>query len=428
MRFPFLFVCLAAITSGTIALAQNPVAYVYVGEDAVQTPYSPIYAFAASSGGKLTALKGSPFTQAENTGLMLGTNGSHFIFMGQGPNGEGGTPYNYLYSYNAGADGVLGPQVSLINTGSYSGTECSGSTIEQARGAELDHTGQLVYVYQCDNAVQTFTINHSTGALNFQNVTVYSDPNFVSGGVPRIAGNNTYAYNTQLVNSTVFGNTTGLNLFARQSDGSLVYKSQASVTTPQLPSNYFIGFTSGVSDPFLQPWFDPRPLLTNDPTNHFAAEVNIFKYTAPSTVSNQGCALASFTMSSSGSLTSTNTLAQMPQGNCGNQMLLSPSGKILVVKSFDGNLYFFNFNRSAPLTRFASVINKSGVTATMAWDSAGHLYALNALSGRLHVYSVTSTKVVEAAGSPYDLPFCGVDPDSLAPQCPQTLIVRSIPQ
>jgi hypothetical protein len=427
MRFPLLSVCLATITSTTIALAQNPVAYVYVGEDAVQTPYSPIYAYASSSSGKLTALKGSPFTKAENTGLMLGTNGSHFIFMGQGPNGGGGAPYNYLYSFNVGSDGVLGQQVSVINTGLYSGTDCGGTTVEEARGAELDHTGQYIYVYQCDNAVQTFKIAH-TGALNFQNVTVYSNPSNISGGVPKIAGNNLYAYNTTLAKSPVFGNTAGLNLFAQESDGSLESRGQAAVTWPKLPTNYFAGFASDSPDFFLQHFIDPKVLLTNDQTNHFAAQLTLFKFTPPDTIANEGCAFASFTVGSSGGLTSTNTYDNMPQGNCGNQMLLSPSGKIAVVNTYAGNLYFLHFNGSAPMTRFASVINKSGGFATIAWDNAGHLYALNALSGRLHVYTVTSTTVVEAPGSPYNLPFCGIDTDTGGPECPQTLIVRSIPQ
>jgi hypothetical protein len=38
----------------------------------------------------------------------------------------------------------------------------------------------------------------------------------------------------------------------------------------------------------------------------------------------------------------------------------------------------------------------------MAW-SGNTLYAVNNASGKLHVYDVSTTKVVEAAGSPYSL-------------------------
>jgi outer membrane protein assembly factor BamB len=73
------------------------------------------------------------------------------------------------------------------------------------------------------------------------------------------------------------------------------------------------------------------------------------------------------------------------------------------------------------------VTGTSGFFTTMAWDSSNHLYALNGKSGRLHVYTVTSTAVVEAPGSPYDLPFCGFDSEDGVEGCAQTLIVRAIP-
>jgi hypothetical protein len=59
----------------------------------------------------------------------------------------------------------------------------------------------------------------------------------------------------------------------------------------------------------------------------------------------------------------------------------------------------------------------------MAWDKDNHLYALNT-SGKLHVYTATTTSVVETPGSPYeDIPHCPAGPN----YCPQSIIVRSIP-
>jgi hypothetical protein len=64
----------------------------------------------------------------------------------------------------------------------------------------------------------------------------------------------------------------------------------------------------------------------------------------------------------------------------------------------------------------------------MAWDSSNHLYALNGVSGRLHVYTVTSSKVVEAPGFPYDLPpHCPYDQQNQTQGCSQNLVVHSIP-
>jgi hypothetical protein len=44
----------------------------------------------------------------------------------------------------------------------------------------------------------------------------------------------------------------------------------------------------------------------------------------------------------------------------------------------------------------------------MQWDNSNHLYAVNGASGKLHVYIVTPTFVVEAAGSPYAVGAEGV--------------------
>jgi hypothetical protein len=65
------------------------------------------------------------------------------------------------------------------------------------------------------------------------------------------------------------------------------------------------------------------------------------------------------------------------------------------------NVQFFHFNGAAPITKFTGIIGTSGGIASMAWDKYNHLYAWNGASGKLHVYTVTTTSVVEAAGSPY---------------------------
>jgi hypothetical protein len=91
------------------------------------------------------------------------------------------------------------------------------------------------------------------------------------------------------------------------------------------------------------------------------------------------------------------------------------------------SLQFFHFNGADPITPLTTVTGKSGWFTTMAWDSSNHLYVLNGQSGRLHVYTVSSSSVVEASGSPYDLPFCGYDYQDGVEGCMQNLVVRSIP-
>lgn len=420
MRFFLVPACVVTAICTGMAAAQSPVAYVYVGESAVQTQYSPVYAYSASSDGKLTPIKGSPFTQAENTGIMIGANGSHFIFSGQGPDVSGQVPFNFLYSYNVGSNGALGQQVSVINAASYSGAGCSVA----GEAAELDHTGQYIYVPACGNALQTYKISKS-GGLAFQNVTTDSDAN-AQGGAPKISGNNAFAYNLRLLPSS---NEDGLSLLARESDGSLDYRGGADVAGPSLPENYSASFTSynGNGEFNAGPQY-PVTGISNDPANHFAAALILEKFIPPDTTANEGCALASFAVGSHGELASTNTYDKMPKLiACGSGMLLSPSGKTLAVNG-GSTLEFFHFNASAPITPLGEIVSKSGGFTTMAWDNSDHLYALNGLSGRLHVYTVSSSKVVEAPGSPYDIPFCGYDQQDSTSECPQTLIVRIIPK
>ena len=60
----------------------------------------------------------------------------------------------------------------------------------------------------------------------------------------------------------------------------------------------------------------------------------------------------------------------------------------------------YHFNGAKPITPFTWIIGTSGYVTQVAWDNYGHLYALNAGEGEMHVYNVTSAKVKETAGSP----------------------------
>jgi hypothetical protein len=406
-----------------VAVAQSPVAYVYVAQtDQLQSEpigTQPIYAYSVAPDGMVTPIKGSPFTQI--SGEMVGTNGTHFITLGYGGDETGG-PMNYLFSYDVGSNGAIGKQVSDIDTQSYIGADCPGAEPDTTpTGAELDHTGQYLYVPYCSDAVQAYKIAKSTGDLTFQGATTYNPPYTLDAGLPKLAGNSAFAYNQTIIQqgpSEDPGYFGGFAAFARESDGSLEYLGVPSVSGPSLPENYYPDFTG---------------LLTDDPTNHFAVMLGIGKFIPPDTWAGAfiGCTLASFTMGSQGQLTSTNTFDNMPRlPACGQAMLLSPNGKVLAVLPNGGaSLQFFHFNGAEPITPFTEVTSKSDDPfGTMAWDGSNHLYALNSVSGKLRVYTVDSTDVVEAPGSPYDLPpHCPYDyPDSQW-ECAQTLIVRIVP-
>jgi hypothetical protein len=87
-RYAILLVCLLALLAPPSALAQ--VAYV-----SVPTPKG-IYGYDVSTPGKLTLIKGSPFT--EISGLLIGTNGKYLITLGT----------DYVHSYAVASNGAIG--------------------------------------------------------------------------------------------------------------------------------------------------------------------------------------------------------------------------------------------------------------------------------------------------------------------------------
>jgi hypothetical protein len=118
--------------------------------------------------------------------------------------------------------------------------------------------------------------------------------------------------------------------------------------------------------------------------------------------------LASYTADSTGNLTTTSTMANMPivAGNYGNNPLsISPSGKLLAV-STAGGIQVFHFNGAAPITKFTGVLddskNISDYIIEFGWDKSNHLFALS--QNALHIFSATPTSVKEEAGSPISIP------------------------
>lgn len=84
--------------------------------------------------------------------------------------------------------------------------------------------------------------------------------------------------------------------------------------------------------------------------------------------------------------------------------------------------FYLNGTKSTVLT---GVVGTSGYISAMAWDTSSHLYALNGISGKLHVYTVSSKGAVETEGSPYQPSFCGLSSGGTYPMCNQVLVVQS---
>jgi hypothetical protein len=370
------------LCTGT-AIAQEAYVYDYI-------PNKGVYVYDASSTGKLTPIKGSPFKPA---GQMVGTNGRHFVT----------SDSNSLLSYEVESNGAIGKLVSDINTQHYSGSDC-GTISYPGAVAEFGHTGETIYIMlsgaagdgagACDG-IQTYGISKS-GTFTFKGATEFNQESsyYYAGNLPTLTGNGKFGYDFEF--NTFDGDvcTPTINIFAGESGGVLEY--QNILSTPPPPP----------VPPSGDSWIITA--ITDDPTDHIVLAM----YTTTDVDCNDGptfgpAQLASYTVNSQGNLTTTNTyenMPKMPGGDYPNLMKLDPTGKILAVAMGTG-VAFYHFNGADPITSFTGVIGDSGQIALMAWDTRGHLYAQNSASGRMHVYEVTTKTAKELPGSPTSIPF-----------------------
>ena len=381
--------CLAAAASPQAALAQltpaatiaPPVAHVYV-----QTPRG-VNLYNTSPTGQLTLVSGSPF---KTIGLMVGTNGKYFISNGT----------NYVHVYAMSSSGAIGREVSNINTAHYSGAEC-GTTGPSV----LDHTGQSLYVQLTApqtsgrpfcSAFQSYKIG-STGQLTFVGSTEQSVVLHAGSPTPlTISGQDIYAYDINTI-SMGYEDAFAQGFKRTASTGSLDQWNVAVSNPPTYDSSW------------MWEQFD----VTSDPSNHVAVfemqeqGLPYGPFTFPQ--------LASYTMDSSGNLTTTNTYRNMPAPSVyPGVMNMSPSGKLLAIgSSIDysscscgtrtwgtSGLQVFHFNGASPITRYSTTLTKTPID-DIHWDKANHLYALSHSTGKLYIYTVTPTSITPVSGSPY---------------------------
>ena len=147
-------------------------------------------------------------------------------------------------------------------------------------------------------------------------------------------------------------------------------------------------------------------LVSADPSDHVAV-----LFYDPTTY------IATYTVNSSGDLTTQSTTENMPTGDgiTPDVMAMSPSGTLLAVGGY-GGLQVFHFNGSEPATNYTGLLTTDYI-GWLAWDNHNHLYALAAggsddpnIIENLYVWTITPTSVTEAPGSPYPIP----DPQGFA--------------
>jgi hypothetical protein len=379
---------LALATTGVaftqIATAQAPQASATAATSAAANVYvqtkKGIDVFSASSTGKLTEVKGSPFT---DSGQMGAISGSHLVSVGT----------DYLHVYPIESTGGVGKQISEINGQKYGGAQC-GTNLG---GALFDHTGKYLYVLLINDSgndnnpcstVQSYKIG-SNGDLTFlgdevNDSSYHTDPYQI--GISTISGSDTFGYG---VYSEVYANA--FSAFKRESAGAMMTNGSFTEKDPKPNPAGANG-----SDPNLDNYFPS--LVAADPTDHLAVLVSEAFATNPPPPQ-----LASYTISSNGSITSTNAWNNMPTPAISvGAINMAPSGKQLAVAGTGVEIY--NFNGASPMTLASSRPNSSLHFSQLAWDKDNHLYAIDEPTGNLYVYTITAKSITPAPGSPYTIP------------------------
>ena len=366
--YGFSLALIATIASAVLASAQvtpsqtevgnlvsSPVAYIYVSSSP-SSGKSQINAYAAASNGSLTNVPGSPFHDNVN---YLALNGAWLFAVDN--------TFVNINSYSIAANGSL----------TFKDTHNVSSPGPGIISLYPDHTGATLYAdyYTTNNDYLSFSIDGSTGQLK----KVGDLPGGPANNSPvSFIGNNVFAYSSSCYHfgPAIYG-------VKRASDGSLSY---LNINPP---------FPTPPAGEFWCPW-----RAAADPTNHLAIAVQ------PMT-SNLNVAgpfqLAAYTVDSSGNLSTTSTHSNMPSVLVGypTDYWMSPDGKFLAVGGSSG-LQIFHFNGAKPITRYTGLLTANEIDQVF-WDNAGHLYALSPRAGKLYVFTVTSTSVTQAPGSPHTI-------------------------
>jgi len=339
-------------------------AFIYVSSDTGSNNYE-VQAYGADSAGNLTPVAGSPFPVHASS--MAG-NGK-YLFATDGVN---------INSFSLAADG------SITQVSSISGNQGNASGCGSPANLFVDRTGATLYDLEdlsdcANNQYQSFGINSATGGLAFVGITAAASPVFEKALT--FVGNDQYAYSASCYHyyQEIFG-------FRRNSDGSLTSITNLG-TAPPMPDP-----PSG--DAYC-PW-----LAAADTGNHLIVSLTPMN---ASTFQAAGAAqLAVYTVGSSGDLTSDSTAANMPQVAVGgiSDMQMPPAGNYLAVAG--AGLQIFNFNAGSPISQLTGLVTSTQIDQ-LAWDHANHIYAISSSTGKLFVFTVSSSGARQAPGSPYSI-------------------------
>lgn len=340
-------------------------AYVYVSTGPNTSNAGEIYGFAAMSNGTLTPIPGSPHTSTSAIGFLEGA-GTYLFATASGTS---------IKTYSIGSTGAITP-VSTKNAQQYDTPSNTGGPVS----IFLDATGQTLYdnealAYNSNYRYQAYDIQQG-GSLNFVGVTNYDD---TIDSRLSFTSNDSYAYG-----SDCYKFSTNIYGFTRSSNGALTYfDPHANVPAAAAGQGYC-----------------PVGAAVADGTNYVVIALQQTSGNSPSTQPSQ---FAVYTVNSSnGTLSTTNTAANMPMDAIGvvTDYRFDPTGMYLAVAG-DSGLQIFTL-RNGVLTSTGKIAVTSGLNQ-LRWDNAGHVYAINRGSGQLYVFNVAKGVPTMASGSPYAL-------------------------
>jgi hypothetical protein len=334
-------------------------AFVYVVSNPSGNNFA-INAFSANSNGQLTPVPGSPFA-ANVVSIAASRN---YLF---------GTDGTSISSFSIGGNGAL-TQVSSMSIRQFNP---NGVVAELF----LDDTGETLYAahFQIDGANEgydSFRVDHSTGVLTFLGATFTGCCGHVA---LHFMANNVYGFAPDC-----FHSDPSVALYKRNNDGTLMSISGGLDNSPDpthlCPESVAPGPAGTLAVAFGA---DGGPGIETTPPQA------------------DGVVLAVYSVDSSGFLTTSSTVANMPQSNAGGMIEMSPSGKFLAAGGL--GLQVFHFNGGDPITPFTGLLTKDRIEqfGQMAWDNDDNLYTLSQSINKLSVFTVNATNSGPAPGSPY---------------------------
>ncbi len=367
------FLCLVATQLPLPVFAQ--VANLYVEGN------TGIYAYDVASNGKLTMIAGSPFPgSATSPETLMVVNGKYLYGVSNGTVSKVDPVTTNIDTFSMGTNGAL----KLLRTTNVARFDSHGSL--RLSSLFLDKTGVTLYAGIYDgiaNPYLSFNIEPATGVLDY---TGQVQGNPISPYPLKLTANNRFAYG-----ALCEGNGSWQILgYARLSDGVLVLGKSGKLPEAA-PGDEFCPLAEvGAADPANHVAFAMEPVLDSPLGNPDGT-----------------MQLATYTSDSAGNLTTTSTYKNMPRVAVGwvSNLNMSPSGKVLAVGGSLG-LQLFHYNGAKPITPYTGLIG-IGQFDQFRWDNSNHLYAINASTGHLHIFTITPTSVTEAPGSPYTIPGGG---------------------